>query len=291
MVPSLVAFDYFLLTELLFTVLLITSVWLTVGLVQAPSAARAVQAGTVIGLGALTRSVLWPYPILLAPLLLFWVPLPRWRRLGILALLLGAYAAVVLPWSVRNLRVQHAFVVVDALGGYNLRMGNYEHTLEDRMWDTVALTGEKNWSWELTQEHPAQHFTDGQKEKWAQRKALAYMMQHPGVTARRSLIRFADFWGLEREVVAGFRNGTVRAAAVVRVGGHGGHWRRVSHSGATRGHRDLVCWPPRPPRSRTPVAAGALHHRHAHDCVRALALSSAAHPHLAAVRRGRRAGA
>ena len=93
-----------------------------------------------------------------------------------------------------------------SLGGYNLRMGNYEHTLEDRMWDTVALTGEKNWSWELTQEHPAQHFTDGQKEKWAQRKALAYMMQHPGVTARRSLIRFADFWGLEREVIAGFRN-------------------------------------------------------------------------------------
>jgi hypothetical protein len=202
-----VAFDFFLLTELLFTVLLVTGVWLTVGLVQAPSAARAVQAGAVIGFGALTRSVLWPYPILLAPVLLLWVPL-RWpRRLGLVALLLGTYAAVVLPWSMRNLRVQHAFVVVDVLGGYNLRMGNYEHTLEDRMWDTVALTGDKNWSWELTQEQPHQRLTDGQKEKWAQRKALAYMIAHPGVTARRSLIRFADFWGLEREVIAGFRNG------------------------------------------------------------------------------------
>ena len=28
-------------------------------------------------------------------------------------------------------------------------MGNYEHTPDDRMWDAVALTGEKNWSYAL----------------------------------------------------------------------------------------------------------------------------------------------
>ena len=205
--PSLVAFDFFLLTELLFTVLLVAGTWLTIRLVQSPSASRALLAGALIGVGALARSVLWPYPLLLAPLLFWWIPLPWRGRLATVTLLLGAYAAVVLPWSFRNLRVQHAFVVVDVLGGYNLRMGNYEHTLEDRMWDTVALTGEKNWSWELTQEHPGEHFTDGQKEKWAQRKALTYMAQHPVITLRRSLIRFADFWGLEREVIAGFRAG------------------------------------------------------------------------------------
>ena len=94
------------------------------------------------------------------------------------------------------------------MGGINLRMGNYEYTPDDRMWDAVALTGEQ----ELGVRHlaricPEQTITEGRKEKWAQRKAIEYMRAHPGLTLRRSFIKFADFWGLEREFMAGVQNG------------------------------------------------------------------------------------
>jgi hypothetical protein len=78
------------------------------------------------------------------------------------------------------------------------------------MWMAVSLTGERNWSYQIGQEFPGQHLTEGQKEKWAQRKAIAYIREHPGTTARRAVIKFADFWGLEREYAAGITQGMYR---------------------------------------------------------------------------------
>jgi hypothetical protein len=85
-------------------------------------------------------------------------------------------------------------------------MGNYEYTPDDRMWDAVSLTGEKSWAAGLETDHPGL-VTEGVKEKWAQGKALQYMREHPGITLQRSLIKFADFWGLEREFIAGVQQG------------------------------------------------------------------------------------
>jgi hypothetical protein len=91
-------------------------------------------------------------------------------------------------------------------------MGNYEHTPEDRIWDAVSLKGEKNWVYALTQEPPGPPppggmFTEGMKDKWAQRKAIEYIKAHPETTARRALIKFGDFWGLERSYAAGVQQG------------------------------------------------------------------------------------
>ena len=47
------------------------------------------------------------------------------------------------------------------------------------------------------------HITEGAKDHQALRQAVAYVVRHPGTTVRRSLIKFADFWGIEREFVAG----------------------------------------------------------------------------------------
>jgi hypothetical protein len=49
--------------------------------------------------------------------------------------------------------------------------------------------------------------TEGKKEKWAQAKAFEYIRAHPGTTLRRAVIKFADFWGLEREFIAGVQQG------------------------------------------------------------------------------------
>jgi hypothetical protein len=123
------------------------------------------------------------------------------------ALLLTGYAMVVAPWAVRNTRLQGVTTIIDTMGGLNLRMGNFEHTPEDRMWDAIALQGDKSWYRALLSEFPNQSLSEGQKDKWAQRKALEYMWAHRVTTLRRSALKFADFWGLEREYAAGLVQG------------------------------------------------------------------------------------
>ena len=207
--PSLIFLNFTILTETLFTLLLLLFVLLAVMLVQRPRAATAVGCGLALGLGALTRSVLWPVPLLFCPLLIAVLRGSFRQRLILSALVLLGYSVVVVPWAVRNTRLQKVLTIVDTMGGMNLRMGNYEYTPEDRMWDAVALTGDKSWVHALTEEgHPAGvNITEGQKEKWAQRKAIEYMVANPVTTLRRGLIKFWDFWGLERSYVAGLQQG------------------------------------------------------------------------------------
>lgn len=203
--PSLVFFNFTILTETLFTFLLVAFLLLSVMLVQTPRVSTALLCGLALGLAALTRSVLWPTPLIFCPLLALLLRAPRQTRLVMPVAVAAGFALVVAPWAVRNTRLQNTVTIVDTMGGMNLRLGNYEHTPDDRMWAAVGLEGEKNWSYPLAQEFPGQYLTEGQKDKWAQSKAIEYMRAHPGTTARRALIKFADFWGLEREYAAGIQ--------------------------------------------------------------------------------------
>jgi 4-amino-4-deoxy-L-arabinose transferase-like glycosyltransferase len=205
--PSLIFYDSLILTETLFTFLLIAFVAATVTLVKTPRALAAIACGATLGLAALTRSVLWPLPLILCPGLLLLIDVRLARRVALAAVVFVAYAVVVAPWAIRNTRLQGVVTVVDTMSGMNLRMGNYEFTPDDRMWDAVSLTGEKNWVHGITNDLGTGNITEGQKDKWAQRKAIEYIKAHPLETLRRSLIKFADFWGLEREFMAGVQQG------------------------------------------------------------------------------------
>jgi 4-amino-4-deoxy-L-arabinose transferase-like glycosyltransferase len=208
--PSWVFFNFTILTETLFTTLLLAFVLAAIALVRSGHAGMALLCGVALGLAALTRSVLWPLPLLFCPLLVVLLPTPLVNRLLVAALVFVGYAIPVVPWAIRNTTLQKTFTVVDTMGGLNLRMGNYEHTPDDRMWAVVGLEGEKSWSHALNVERPGEVLTEGQKDKWAQRKAVEYMRTHPGETLRRSFIKFADFWGLEREYTAGVNRGMYR---------------------------------------------------------------------------------
>ena len=204
--PSLIFFNFLILTETLFTFLLLAFVLLTVLLHQKPGVAVAAAAGATLGLAALTRSVLWPVPLILCPALVLMLSGTVPRRLLYSSLVLAGYLVVIVPWAVRNTRLQETTTIVDTMGGINLRMGNYEFTPEDRMWDAVSIGGEKSWVRGFSVP-PGVSPTEGRKEKWAQAMAVAYMREHPAQTIRRSFIKFADFWGLEREFIAGVQEG------------------------------------------------------------------------------------
>jgi len=206
--PSFIAFDLLLLTEVLFTLLLTLMALGYVVLIKTERSAVAWATGCALGLAALTRSVLWPLPVVLCPLTFFAVRGTPWRRLCIVFCLFLGYALVITPWAVRNTRLQGVTAVIDTMGGLNLRMGNYEHTPLHRAWDAISLNGEQSWDHDLRQEHPdASTWSEGRKEKWAQQKALLYMRENPLLTLKRSVIKFFNFWGLERTVIAGWQQG------------------------------------------------------------------------------------
>jgi len=206
--PSFVGFNIFLLTEILFTLLLTLVALGYVVLLKTGRLSAGGGTGIALGLAALTRSILWPFPLILCPLAFFSVRGRPWVRLQVALCLFLGYALVVTPWTLRNTRLQGVFTVIDTMGGLTLRMGNYEHTPLNRAWDPVTLQGETSIFQQLRQEHPeASSWTEGRKEKWALRMTLAYMLTHPLVTLQRVVIKFANFWGLERVIIAGWQQG------------------------------------------------------------------------------------
>jgi len=54
---------------------------------------------------------------------------------------------------------------------------------------------------------------EAQKQRWAMNKAKEFILGHIGLTIKRDLIKTANFWGLEREVIGPIVNG---------------HWPRLS---------------------------------------------------------------
>jgi hypothetical protein len=162
----------------------------------------------LLGLAALTRSIVWPFPLVLAPFLIVLGQGATRRRLACAALLLAGHALVLAPWAFRNTRLQGMPVVVDTMGGLNLRMGNYEHTPHDRIWDAVSMSGSKSWIAGLPPSPPVGgEWTEGLKERWARERAVEFILEHPGLTVWRAGIKFADFWGLDRDFLAGVQRG------------------------------------------------------------------------------------
>ena len=206
--PTLVFANALILTETLFALLVVLVVWLAIRLVDRPSLVLGLATGMSIGLAALTRSVLWPFPVVLAAIMLWAVRAPLIRRFAIAAAIVAGFAGTVAPWAVRNTRLQRVPVLIDTMGGMNLRMGNYAYTPHDRIWDAVSMQGEKLWIVGLPPEAPdGGEWTEGQKERWARDRAIEFMLANPGLTAWRAAIKFGDFWGLDRDFIAGVERG------------------------------------------------------------------------------------
>lgn len=206
--PSLIFYNSLLLTETVFTLLLTLLALGYCHLLTSGKASTAFLVGFVLGLGALTRSVLWPLPLFLCSATLLAVRGPMLLRARAALLILVGFLLVVAPWSIRNTALQGRLTIVDTMGGINLLCGNYAHTPHDRPWDAISLTGEHSWVHQFRLDNPGvSGWTEGEKEGWAQKRALAFMKANFGLTAWRGVLKFADFWALEREFIAGIARG------------------------------------------------------------------------------------
>jgi 4-amino-4-deoxy-L-arabinose transferase-like glycosyltransferase len=208
--PSLLATTGLVLTETLFTFLLCLSCLAMARYLANGNAWWLVGFGATLAFGALTRSVLWLFPVPLFVFLLVCSPERSWiRRLLHFGVALLAFGVVLAPWTIRNTRLQQTFTTVDVMGGRNFMMGNYEHTPFHRPWDAISMEGDKAWHVVLRREWPAasKDLTQGQFDKLAMKYAIGYILKHPRQTLARDIAKFFHFWQLERELIAGLDRG------------------------------------------------------------------------------------
>jgi 4-amino-4-deoxy-L-arabinose transferase-like glycosyltransferase len=217
--PSMLGFNNLLLTEVLFAFLLCAASYTVVLFFDRECTRYLFLAGGWLGLASLTRSVLWPFPIILSGFLLLALRGGIYRRLVGTGSLLLVFSTTVAPWSIRNSWLEKTFITIDTMGGRNFMMGNYEYTPLYRAWDAISLEGDQAWHRVLASADSAFPFmTQGQKDKRALQYGVRFVADHPWVTLKRDVVKFIQFWGLERELVAGAGRGyfgTLAAPAIL----------------------------------------------------------------------------
>lgn len=110
----LIALTTQILTETLFTFLMLIGIWL---ILSKPGYRRIAISGVVLAVALLTKAIL----IFFFPFFLYWIylnsQLKFWRAAGILAV---AVILVLSPWTARNYQKMRAFVPLASVGGMSL---------------------------------------------------------------------------------------------------------------------------------------------------------------------------
>ena len=221
--PSFLFFTHFILTEVLFTLLLLFFLYCFiellrderrhwVGLPGTPSSAGwfrtnryALYAGIFLGLGALTRSILYPFIAPATAFLLIFGKGSFKAKVTISLVFVIGFVLTLSPWTARNTKLFKQFVPVGTMGGLNLYMGNYEHTPLYRAWDAVDLPYEKAWYRGHKSDLAA--LNEAEKQKWAVAKSKEFIKANLCLTIKRVFIKAGYFWGLERTVAGGIYRG------------------------------------------------------------------------------------
>lgn len=194
--PSFLLYNNHLLTEVLFTFLITATAWCFATYLDRGRLSLLVASGIALGLAALTRDIVWPIAGVMA-LLVGYVTRPgftRWISHG--GVLFLSFLLVTTPWVIRNTRLQETFTLIATNGGLVFFEGNYEHTPLDRPWRSHALEPELKVRRLLPQ-----NLTEGERQGMAFQKGIEFIRDHPGLTLRRMVIKAANVWGLERELV------------------------------------------------------------------------------------------
>lgn len=203
--PTLLGFNNLILSEVTFTFFLSIAFLLATLVIKWESVTASILLGIMLGLGALTRSSLWLFSPLLAAFLFLACGPGIARRFRFSVIPLACFFLTVGPWIYRNTNVQETLTFIDAMGGRNVMMGNYEYTPLERSWATITtVTGDQAWHRVLAEAVPNyDDLTQGQKDKCAMRYGIGFFLDHPVLSVQRSLVKFFNFWQLDRTLVAG----------------------------------------------------------------------------------------
>lgn len=194
--PSFLFYNNHLLTEVLFTFLMTATACCFATYVDRGRLPFLAASGATLGLAVLTRDIVWPIAGVMS-LLVGYVTRPGFTKwISHSGVLLLSFLVVTTPWVIRNTRVQGTFTLIATNGGMAVFAGNYEHTPLDRPWQYHVLDRELRWRSIFSPD-----LTEGERQRLALRKGLEFIRDHPGLTLRRAVVKAANVWGLERELV------------------------------------------------------------------------------------------
>jgi 4-amino-4-deoxy-L-arabinose transferase-like glycosyltransferase len=161
-------------------------------------------AGALLGLVILSRSVMLAFPPLLPLVFLAWPEFHASRRKLVTgsAIVLAAVGLVLLPWTVRNYLVFHAFVPASTLGGYNLYADHYR--LDQPDYTNNTYSGGKYLGWAYI-DPVAQAGLDQQGvdvstwdehdyDRFYARRGLEMIQAYPARYLHLTALRFLRLW-------------------------------------------------------------------------------------------------
>jgi hypothetical protein len=183
--PMMVIYPLSLATENLFFVLVMSSV---LTLFKAGSGSRLrwfALSGVLIGLAALTRSVILPMG--LAAALWAGFALKNWKGAGMIVITM---VAVCLPWIIRNSMLHGRLVGVESSLGYNLYVGYHPKSTGTFQYgislDLIPI------------------LDDGVRDKLGTAMAIGFIKDDPARVPLLALLRTGHFFGLERRALTFF---------------------------------------------------------------------------------------
>lgn len=183
--PMMVIYPLSLATENLFFVLVLA---FTLSLFKASGDGRLrwfFLSGLLIGLSALTRSVILPISAIAA--FWAWIALRNWK--GAVTLFLTAIV-VCLPWIVRNSMLHGRLVGIESSLGYNLYVGYHPES-----------TGTFQYGISLDL---VPMLDDGLRDKIGTTKAIEFIKNDPLRILPLAIMRAGHFFGLERRALTYF---------------------------------------------------------------------------------------
>jgi len=176
--PMLIIFPLALATENLFFLLVLASMLMLFKAAGMPSTINFVLAGLLLGLSALTRSVILPF----AGLAVLWAWFSLRQRRGAV-LMAGMLALTIAPWVVRNSLLYGELTGIETSLGYNLYVGYHPQS-----------TGTFTFGPSLDL---LSILDDRARDEFGTRQAVAFIRQDPARIPYLALRRLGYFFNLE----------------------------------------------------------------------------------------------
>lgn len=179
--PSLIYFSGLLMTETLFTLLVMAGLYMLTWTIERTPGYRDIVFGILVGIALLTRSVLLGF----LPILFLWLWLRSdFRKAFQRMILIGTGCAVIiLPWTVRNFIVHRAFVPLTTKGGYNIYIYSFpvrNYDFNDR-WDVITFPDMSGLS-------------EVERARLLARKGKQFVQENPLMFIDFAFHKLIDFW-------------------------------------------------------------------------------------------------
>lgn len=188
--PLLLVYPLGLGTENPFFILLLISFLFLLSTIETPTPSRFLLSGFLLGLVALTRSVILPF----AGLAVLWLWFePKQKRGAIL--LAAAFALTITPWVVRNSVLHKKLTGIETSMGYNLYLGYYPQGNGSFVFgpslDLLTI------------------LDDAERDEVGTQKAMEFIQAQPERFTPLAMNRLGYFFGLEKRVLMYFYSNNI----------------------------------------------------------------------------------